>query len=173
MPLSGKRSAAPTRDTAEPAPPGRWCRPLEGVQTTRQCVWAWAHSVAVAHSEMPLSGKRSAAPTRGTAEPAPPGRWCRPLEGVQTTRQCVWAWAHSVAVAHSEMPVSGKRSAAPTRDTAEPALPGRWCRPLEGVQTTRQCVWAGVGTSCGGEHFLRTQRVLVVDAVPYGIGQVE
>ena len=26
----------------------------------------------------------------------------------------------------------GPRSAAPTRDTAEPALPGRWCRPLEG-----------------------------------------
>ena len=31
QPGRGKRSAAPTRDTAEPAPPGRWCRPLEGL----------------------------------------------------------------------------------------------------------------------------------------------
>ena len=38
----------------------------------------------------------------------------------------------------SEVPFSGKRSAARTRDTAEPALPGRWCRPLEGGgQATR------------------------------------
>ena len=37
--------------------------------------------------------------------------------------------------------VRGQRSAAPTKGTAQPALPGRWCRPLEGeaAKPLREC----------------------------------
>ena len=93
----------------------------------------------------------AAQPLPGT----PRNRLCRaagvaPWKGYRRHDSASGRGAHSVAVAHSEMPLSGKRSAAPTRDTAEPALPGRWCRPLEGVQTTRQCVWAGGTFGCRG-----------------------
>ena len=75
MPFSGKRSAAPTRDTAEPALPGRWCRPLEG-------------------------GDRLHAVSLGGGGHILPGRWCRPLEGGD--RRHVSAsgrgWAHPAGV---------------------------------------------------------------------------
>ena len=70
------------------------------------------------------------------------------------------------------MPLYGKRSAAPTRDTAEPALPGRWCRPLEGGDRRHEVRLGGGGhIQRGGTS--RTQGVLVVDAMPHSIGQIE
>ncbi len=59
---------AKARDTAEPALPGRWYRPLEGEAPQARRGWS-----------------------RDTAEPALPGRRYRPLEGEAPQARRGWA----------------------------------------------------------------------------------